>query len=72
MTEQFEAHTPNISCDGCAQSIQRSLGRLPGVQDVRVDVENKNVSVLYDQDATNAQAIHDRLTQAGFPPQANA
>ena len=72
MTEQFEAHTPAISCDGCAQSIKRSLGRLPGVQDVRVDVESKNVSVRYDQDTTSAQAIHDRLTQAGFPPQSRA
>ena len=72
MTEVFEAHTPAIHCDGCAQSIKRSLSRLSGVQDVAVDVENKNVTAHYEADTTSAQAIHDRLTQAGFPPQSGA
>ena len=60
--------TPAIHCDGCADSIKRSLGRLPGVQSVEVDVADKRVDVRYDEGETSNQAIRERLEMAGFPP----
>jgi copper chaperone CopZ len=57
----------DIHCDGCANSIKRSLGKLPGVTEVGVDVEQKRVDVAFDESQTNEQAIKDRLAMAGFP-----
>jgi copper chaperone CopZ len=56
-----------IHCEGCANSIKRTLGRLPGVSEVGVDVEQKRVDVTYDESRTNEQTIKDRLAMAGFP-----
>lgn len=56
-----------IHCDGCANSIKRSLGKLPGVTEVGVDVEQKRVDVAFDETQTSEQAIRDRLAMAGFP-----
>jgi copper chaperone CopZ len=60
-------NAPAIQCDGCANSIKRSLGKLPGVQAVDVDVADKRVVVKYDDSQTNEQAVRDRLEMAGFP-----
>lgn len=66
MTATFEAHCPTIECDGCAGSIRRSLGKLPGVQSVAVDVDAKDVLVQFDPAQTGPAALRERLTLAGF------
>ncbi|MES2462696.1 MAG: heavy metal-associated domain-containing protein, partial [Armatimonadota bacterium] len=39
---------PDISCGGCANAIRRSLGTVPGIKDINVDVEAKTVTVTQD------------------------
>lgn len=60
-------HSAEIECEGCANSIQRTLGKLEGVQSVEVDIEGKNVTVQYATAQTSETAIRERLEQAGFP-----
>ena len=60
------AHAPDISCEGCANAIQRALGRLAGVQSVQVDVTAKEVHVQYDGGAVDPSTILDRLSRAGY------
>jgi copper chaperone CopZ len=58
---------PAIRCEGCANSIKRSLGKLSGVETVEVDAEAKRITVQYDSEKTDSAAIRMRLEQAGFP-----
>lgn len=60
-------HTPAIDCDGCANSIKRSLGKLAGIEETTVDIVTKNVMVNYSETAINDAAIRARLEAAGFP-----
>ncbi len=60
-------HTPAIHCDGCANSIKRSLGKLNGVEETTVDVATKSVTVSYDETMTKDADIRTRLEAAGFP-----
>lgn len=67
MTQTFQAHASDISCEGCANAIKRSLGSLPGVLHVAVDVPAKNVTVEHDAAQLNENAIRARLEKAGYP-----
>lgn len=67
MTMTWSAHCPAIHCDGCANSIKRSLGRLAGVQQVEVDIPQKRVTVQYDTEQVQETALRERLDLAGFP-----
>jgi copper chaperone CopZ len=58
---------PAIHCEGCANSIQRSLGKLPGIASVNVEVASRRVDVEYDPEQTPEPAIRERLALAGFP-----
>jgi copper chaperone CopZ len=58
---------PDIVCDGCATSIRKALGALPGVAAVDVDVARKTVAVTHDPSATR-EAIVGALERAGFSP----
>ena len=70
MTTEYETRCPDIECQGCASSINRSLGKVAGVESVDVDVAKKLVTIAYDDALTNEIALGERLTAAGFPPDA--
>ena len=67
MTQTFQAHAPDISCGGCANAIKRSLGSVPGVQTVEVDIPGKNITVEYDTAQLNDSDLRARLEKAGYP-----
>ncbi len=57
---------PTIHCEGCVNSIKRSLGRLQGIQTVQVDLGRKQVSVEYDAEKLDTKAIKERVEAAGY------
>ncbi len=59
---------PDISCQHCAMTIKRALGRIRGVESVEVDVPSKKVTVDYDSNVVDATAIESALTEEGYPP----
>ena len=70
MSATLTAHCPAIECEGCANAIRRSLGKLSGIESIEVEVEKKNVTVQYDAGQVNEAALRQRLEQAGFPAEA--
>jgi copper chaperone len=56
----------NLQCGGCANTITKTLSKIQGVVKVQVDVENKIVSVEYD-DNIDRQTISEKLLQLGYP-----
>jgi copper chaperone CopZ len=67
MTTTLWVQTPAIHCEGCANAIKRSLGKLHGVQAVDVDVDRKRVSVQFENEQVSEAALRERLTLAGYP-----
>lgn len=62
-------HTPDIECAGCAASIEKAIGREPGVEAVSVDVPTKQVTIRYSEAQTDKTTLTEALTEVGFPPQ---
>ena len=58
------------SCQGCVRKIRQSLGALPGIDDVQVDLDTQLVTVTGNADSAAVQAA---LSRAGYasdtPPQ---
>jgi copper chaperone CopZ len=69
MSEILAVRCPDIVCEGCSNAIKQSLGKVAGVQNVQVAVENKSVNVTYDGGKISESALRERLERAGFPPQ---
>lgn len=65
---QIEFLVPGIVCEGCAASIKNALSGTAGVQDVKVDIAQKNVTIGYEGDIS-AEVFAEKLREAGFSPQ---
>ncbi|NIN69754.1 MAG: heavy metal transporter [Anaerolineae bacterium] len=57
---------PNISCGHCVATIEREVGAVPGVEEVKADLEAKEVMVVYDDETVLAQ-VENLLEEIGYP-----
>ncbi len=55
-----------MSCAACASSIERSLGKLDGVDKAVVNFANESVSLVYDEDKVSYEDIQKRVQKIGF------
>ena len=53
MIEQIY-RVPDVSCDHCVRAITDELGKLPGIQNVGVDLKTKLVTVQHDGSVSDA------------------
>ena len=56
---------PDIECEGCANSIKKSVGTLGGVREIQVDIDAKKITVAHD-DETMPDQIKAAVEKAGF------
>lgn len=61
-----------MDCSSCADTIERSLRKLDGVRDVRVDVMGGRVDVAYASDAVAPDELVHAITRAGYGVRADA
>ncbi len=59
---------PKIKCEGCAQTITKALGDLPGVQGTAVTIPSREVRVEFDAARLAEGRVRQALVEAGFPP----
>jgi copper chaperone len=63
-TEQIKVD--GMSCGHCVETIENALGKMGGVNQVQVSLENKKVSVDFDENQTTVDAIKEKIVEAGF------
>jgi mercuric ion binding protein len=57
----------NMYCDLCPVTVRKSLERVPGVAEAKVDFSQKTAMVKFDPDKVSAPALVKATTDAGFP-----
>ena len=56
---------PEIECQGCVESIQKSLQKIAGIQDIHVDIETKSIVVTHDS-IVSPESIKIAVKKSGF------
>jgi mercuric ion binding protein len=57
----------NMTCGLCPVTVKKSLEKVAGVSQARIDFANKTATVTFDADKTNVTALVKATTDAGFP-----
>ncbi|AYW50106.1 Cu(2+)-exporting ATPase [Tetragenococcus halophilus] len=55
-----------MTCASCVQAIEKSVGKVDGVQEVAVNLATEKMNVSYDEDAINAGDIIKAVQDAGY------
>ncbi|HMQ32207.1 MAG TPA: heavy-metal-associated domain-containing protein [Chloroflexaceae bacterium] len=62
-TEQF--HVPGVSCQHCVRAVTAEVGKLAGVSNVQVNLDNKVVTVEHGEGVA-PEAIVAAIKEAGY------
>jgi len=57
---------PSISCNHCVKTIEFELKEVPGVEEVRADVETKTAKITFNDPATEEKII-ELLAKINYP-----
>jgi cytochrome c-type biogenesis protein len=63
---ETEISTPGMVCEGCAETLSRSLLALQGVHQVVPDVKQKRVRVVYNPQRTTEDSLRRHVEDLGF------
>ena len=55
-----------MSCEHCAKAVSDALSALPGLADVKVDLEGGTVSFSYDSSSAPLAIIKTAIIDAGY------
>lgn len=68
MTNTKTVRVPNISCGHCVATIEREVGGLEGVSSVKAEQTTRQVTVSWDPEVTDWEAIEDLMDEIAYPP----
>lgn len=66
--ETTEIATEGEDCDECVRKLRPALTSIPGVKDVKVDLEHERVIVTFDARKTHVPDLHDAILSSGYKP----
>jgi copper chaperone len=55
-----------MTCQHCVQTVSEKVGKLTGVEKVEVSLEQKEVTIDFDELQTQTEAISAQIVEAGF------
>ncbi len=57
---------PDIHCGGCAASIEGAVGKLDGVDEVKVKLDDHTVDVNFDESSIQTDSIVSAIEDQGY------
>ena len=59
---------PNITCGHCVMTIEREVGEVEGVSEVKADQISRNVTVSWDPSTTGWEQIEGLMKEINYAP----
>jgi copper chaperone CopZ len=56
----------NMTCENCKKKIEKNVSWEKGVKDLRVDLEEKTVTILFDPKKTDTETLKKAIEKLGF------
>jgi len=57
---------PTIQCGTCEKNISKALDKVKGLKSYSVDIENRKVTVTYDDGKTSVSKIENAISKTGY------
>jgi copper chaperone len=66
MTQSTTLIAPDISCEHCQHAIEGAVGKVEGVNSVKVDIPTKSIHLTYDPQMVSLAKIEEVLDDTGY------
>lgn len=66
MVNQVTLNVQGMSCGHCVSSVEGSVGKLDGVNEVKVHLESGKVDVTFEEDKVSLDVIKETIDDQGY------
>lgn len=66
MASQVTLNVQGMSCGHCVSSVESSVGKLDGVNEVKVHLESGKVDVSFEEDKVSLDVIKETIDDQGY------
>src|SRR3990170_487538 len=66
VSKQYSLPITGMTCANCVTTVERNLGRVPGVQTANVNLSSERASVDFDPNQADLGIILERIRKAGY------
>ena len=56
-----------LSCPTCIKKIENTVGKMDGVEEIKVLFNSNKVRARFNEDIVQAEQIHEVITKLGYP-----
>lgn len=64
--ENITLNVKGMSCGHCVKAVEGSVGKLEGVSEVKVNLEEGRVVVAFNKDVVSLEKIKDTIDDQGY------
>jgi copper chaperone len=57
---------PEVHCDHCKSSLEGAVGKAPGVNEVKVDLDDKTITLKYSPGIVDSATITSIIEEQGY------
>ena len=57
---------PTVQCGMCEKTISKALDKVKGIKEYDIDIDNKKVKVVFDDEVTDLTKIETAISKAGY------
>jgi len=65
-SEKVVINVGGMTCQSCVKSIEDTMRNKPGVQDIKVSLEEKNATIMYNTSVTSPDELRNSIDDMGF------
>ena len=66
MASNVTLNVQGMSCGHCVSSVEKSVGNLDGVKEVKVHLESGEVDVSFEEDKVSLDVIKETIDDQGY------
>lgn len=66
MVNQVTLNVKGMSCGHCVSSVESNVGKLDGVNEVKVHLESGKVDVSFEEDKVSLDVIKETIDDQGY------
>ena len=66
MVSQVTLNVQGMSCGHCVSSVESNVGKLDGVNEVKVHLESGKVDISFDEDKVTLDVIKETIDDQGY------
>ncbi len=68
MTQDYEITVSGMTCASCVRAVEKSVGKLAGVESVSVNLATERALVKYNPEVLRPSEIRNEISDAGYKP----